>query len=150
MNKDEASLILDSLDYLAKHTRVEDGDEKRIQSIVYQLERMHPGLLRHNYADFIPEVFVCKETLVLIGHTDSLRDIIEKGMTDIHTTKDCKCPICNEQLSVEKDVSGYEMRKEHFVKHGLTLEQASYSALKVGDKSIDECFADALGKPEIV
>lgn len=72
----------------------------------------------------------------------SYKDRLDQGKNDAKVVNGC-CSICGEKLSDDSSMTGYYDRRHHFESHGLTTEQARYSALKIVGKPINESAMDA-------
>jgi hypothetical protein len=79
------------------------------------------------------------------------KERLDRGKNDAKVVDDC-CSICGAKLSQDKSMTGYYARKEHFISHGLTNEEAQYSSLKkIGtsvDKSAMGAFAESIKESE--
>lgn len=63
------------------------------------------------------------------------KDRLDEGKNDAMVVGNC-CSICGEELSEDQSMSGYYSRRHHFELHGLTTEDARYSALKKVGESV--------------
>lgn len=70
------------------------------------------------------------------------KDRLDEGYNDAKVIDGC-CSICGEQLDNDPSMAGYYTRRAHFKTHGLTTEQARYSALKIIGEPIDKSSMDA-------